>query len=202
MEKNTGLMLVLQRQEIERLKEELRVLKAQLVIMPQYDALTGLPNKTLFDDRLAQGMARARRNQRLMAVMYLDIDNIKRVMSMYGQAACDDLVRDFATRFRLSVREVDTLARVGPDTFAVVMEEVKKPREVAGIIRKIMANVGKGFVVVGHELNVTCSIGIAYYDGGDESVQYVIDAAKLALQQAKIAGRNTYVIADSLAGVR
>lgn len=195
-------MMALQRQEIERLKDEARILRAQLAIMPQQDELTGLPNKPLFDDRLAQGMARARRSQRLMAVLYLDIDQVKRIVRTYGQVACDEVIREFAERFTTSVREVDTVARVGPDTFAVVMEEVKKPREVPSIVKKIMRSVGKGFLIAGEDVKITCSIGIAYYDGGDEVPQDVIDAAKLALQKAKIAGRNTYIVADSLAGVR
>lgn len=202
MDNKTRICMSMQRQEIERLREEARILRAHLAIMPQLDDLTSLPNKPLFDDRLSQGMARARRSQRLMAVFYIDIDHIKRVMAKYGQNACDEVLKDFAQRFKSSVREIDTVARVGPDTFGVVMEDVKKPREVPGIIKKIMRSVSKGFLIEGDELKLTCSIGVAYYDGGDETVQYVIDAAKLALQKAKIAGRNTHVVADSLAGVR
>lgn len=187
-------------EEHEKVKKALVAAELKITTLPQLDSLTGLPNNALFQDRLSQGMARARRSQRTLAVIYLDIDYTKLILAKLGASGKNALTCDFAERFKAAIRETDTLSRVGFDRFAVLMEEVKSPKIVKTIVSKIIASVDEGFLIKGDEITVSTSIGVAFYDGADMLQADVLLAAENALFKAKAAGRSTFEFASNLVG--
>ena len=160
----------------------------------QSDALTGLPNRLLFTDRLRLAMARSRRSGMELAVLYLDIDGFKRINDSLGHAAGDTLLRDFAMRLRASVRATDTVARFGGDEFVVLLEDVKVRDHAARIAEKIIEEARRPLRIEGQELTVTASIGLAFSSGGADE-ESLIKRADAALYEAKAAGRNGYRVA-------
>lgn len=185
-------------EEIVRLKKALAASEAKNASLPQLDKLTQLPNKALFEDRLSQGMARARRSQRLMAIIYLDIHHTKLITAKLGVVGKNTLTREFTTRFKTAIRETDTLARIGFERYAVMLEEVKSQKQVKAIVSKIISNLDEGFVIDGNEITVTTSIGVAFYDGGDSSVHQILKAAEQALTTAGVEGKSAYQIDGGL----
>jgi diguanylate cyclase (GGDEF)-like protein/PAS domain S-box-containing protein len=157
-----------------------------------HDELTGLPNRALFLDRLTQAIALARRDSRKLAVMFIDLDNLKRVNDTLGHSAGDAVIRAVTERLRGCVREADTLARVGGDEFTLLVPEIGDESDAVTVASKTLASVAEPFVIRGHELSVTTSIGIGFYprDGGDP--ESLMACADKALYRAKETGRNRY----------
>jgi len=161
-----------------------------------HDVLTGLPNRVTFYDRLAHAMSRAQRNKGLMAVMYLDIDYFKRINDSLGHAVGDLLLKDFAQRLAYCVRTVDTVARMGGDEFAVVLEELKNRDDGCRIAGKIVQEMQPEFPLEHHTVEITSSVGIAFYDGRDDlGADQLVRNADGALYEAKNNGRNNYQVA-------
>lgn len=160
-----------------------------------HDALTGLPNRSLFFDRLQRAMMRAQRNRRLMAVMYMDIDRFKSVNDTIGHDMGDALLKAFANRLAACVRESDTVARMGGDEFTLVVEDLACREHGDAVADKIVAGMRPEFDIDGQSLAITTSLGVAYYDGEDNvACDVLIRKADQALYAAKHAGRNTYRI--------
>jgi diguanylate cyclase (GGDEF)-like protein len=138
--------------------------------MAQHDSLTHLPNRALFSDRLNQELARARRNDGRCALMFLDLDDFKQVNDNFGHAVGDHLLREFARRLQACVRAADTVGRLGGDEFVVLMPELKESNAALALAEKIRTALHDTFLVDGHSLLVSCSLGIAIYpeDGTDE----------------------------------
>ena len=160
--------------------------------MAYHDALTDLPNRALFYDRLHQALAVARRNQHRMAVIMLDLDHFKDVNDTLGHGAGDELLRDVAKRLRSLVRESDTVARMGGDEFTLILPEVVEADDSTHVAEKIVKSFQKPFVLDGHELYVTTSVGIAVHpaDGGDANT--LVKKADIAMYNAKRDGRNNH----------
>ncbi len=163
----------------------------ELLHKAQYDQLTGLPNRTLFNDRVAHAMERAKRSKKLMALIYLDIDYFKNVNDTSGHSVGDAVLKEFAARLTASVRASDTVARLGGDEFVVLMEELRGPADSAIITEKIMRNVRSEAHLDAHVMNITTSLGGAFYRGEEMTVAELISRADAFLYQAKKAGRNT-----------
>lgn len=163
----------------------------------QHDALTSLPNRTLFADRLSQSIARAKRSGRLVAVMYLDIDHFKRINDSFGHAVGDELLQAFAHRLNASVREPDTVARLGGDEFTVLAEGLQTSDDASVLAEKIVQRVAEPIETRTTVLHISTSIGVALYsrDGDQDSNQLLVRADQ-ALYQAKRDGRNTFRIAN------
>jgi diguanylate cyclase (GGDEF)-like protein/PAS domain S-box-containing protein len=161
-----------------------------LLHMSQIDQLTGLPNRRLFNDRLAVAMARARRANKLMALIYLDIDHFKKINDSLGHGVGDALLREFACRLKASVRVVDTVARLGGDEFVMILEQLQEPADSIIIVDKIIGNVRREMDVEGHALHITTSLGGAFYSGGNLSPDELIAFADEALYKAKQTGRD------------
>ena len=158
-----------------------------------YDALTGLPNRMLFNDRLVQALAHSkRRGARGVALMFLDLDRFKTINDTLGHGAGDQLLRAAGERLTGSLREEDTVARLGGDEFLFLFPEVDEPENAARIAQKILNLFGEPFRVQDHELHVTTSIGISIYpmDGGEPET--LIRNADTALYRAKEQGGNRY----------
>ena len=150
-----------------------------------HDLLTQLPNRALFKDRLSVGIAQARRNRTLLAVMFLDLDRFKVVNDTLGHAMGDRLLKSVANRLTGCLRRGDTLSRFGGDEFTLLLPEIRAADDVATIARKILDEIGAPFLIDGHELYVGTSIGIAVYPEGGESAQALLQNADIAMYQIK-----------------
>ncbi len=157
-----------------------------------HDELTGLPNRALFLDRLTQAIALARRDGRKLAVMFIDLDNLKRVNDTLGHSAGDEVIRAVTERLRGCVREADTLARVGGDEFTLLVPEIADESDAVTVAAKTLAAVREPFRVGDRELSVTTSIGIGFYPRDGADPESLMVCADKALYRAKETGRNRY----------
>jgi len=177
-----------------RLREgEAKVAHAQRVeYLAYHDALTGLPNRTMFSKLLSQSISEARRYDRQLAVSFLDLDRFKRINDTLGHEAGDQLLQEVATRLEECVRDSDTVARLGGDEFVVLLPELADGKYAATVAQKILTAVAKPFTLIGQEFRVTTSIGISVYpqDGLDE--QTLTKNADIAMYQAKTEGKNNF----------
>ena len=164
----------------------------QVEYQAYHDVLTGLPNRLLFRDRLRLALAHARRNSRVLAVMYLDLDEFKSVNDTLGHTVGDGLLQEIATRLRGSVRAEDTVARMGGDEFTILLPDVGDGRGASTVARKVLDSVAASVVVEQHELHVTPSIGIALFPGDGFDAESLLKNADRAMYRAKQLGRNNY----------
>lgn len=173
--------------DISRRKEA----EAQLAHQASHDALTGLPNRLFFPDRLEQAMARSRRQKSLMAVMYLDIDKFKGINDTLGHEAGDVLLKGFAGRISSVLRTTDTAIRLGGDEFVIILEGLGSRDNGAAVAEKIVAAMRTPFAVGKGTLRITTSAGLAYFEG-EEGLDgdALLRKADEAMYQAKAAGRN------------
>ena len=155
------------------------------------DALTGLANRRLFHDRLTQALARARRADTRIGIVYLDLDGFKQINDSLGHAGGDAMLKDFGARLRAVVRASDTVARLGGDEFVVLLEDMKDPQHAARVAEKIIAECRRPSVVDGRELVATASAGVVVA-AGDSEPEALLRRADAALYEAKRAGRNGY----------
>lgn len=144
-------------------------LKANLLRAAQYDELTSLPNRRLFLDRLHTALARSARRNRRMALLFIDIDDFKRVNDTLGHAAGDSLLQFIAGSLERSVRKADTVARLGGDEFVIILEAIHGPQDAEAITEKVRSALREGTVINGQTLSIQASIGTAIYpdDGRD-----------------------------------
>jgi diguanylate cyclase (GGDEF)-like protein/PAS domain S-box-containing protein len=162
----------------------------QLEYQAYYDALTGLPNRLLFRDRVVTAIAQARRNQRAIAVMYLDLDHFKLVNDGLGHSIGDALLSEVAARLQGCIRASDTISRLGGDEFTILLNDVVDSDSAAGVARKILQSFSRSFRVEAHDLFVTASIGISLFPGDGEDVETLLKCADSAMYRAKELGRN------------
>lgn len=161
-----------------------------LARMAHYDSLTGLPNRTLLQDRLKRAMARADRSQTLLAVLFLDLDQFKEVNDSLGHATGDAVLKEAALRLESCVRLTDTVARLGGDEFTILLEDVRSVDEISRIAAKLLAAISGRAEVAGHELHLSTSIGATVYPLDDHDADTLLRNADLAMYHAKQEGRN------------
>jgi diguanylate cyclase (GGDEF)-like protein/PAS domain S-box-containing protein len=161
------------------------------------DALTGLPNRVLFDDRIGHTIATARRYNRGFAVMYLDLDNFKAINDRYGHPVGDQVLAGLAHLLREQLRESDTVARFGGDEFVILQPIVDGPSDAADLARKIHTALQVPLSIDGVDHDVRASIGIALFPGDAQSVADLMEAADRALYSAKHQGRNRWAFANA-----
>jgi diguanylate cyclase (GGDEF)-like protein len=164
----------------------------KLSYLARYDPLTGLINRFLFSDRLENAIARARRDESLVALMFLDLDDFKAVNDHYGHATGDSLLKQVAKRIVGSVRETDSVARLGGDEFTVILETGSRLEDAGQVATKILDAVAEPYLVGSRELRVTASIGIAIYPLDGDNSQALLRDADIAMYSAKAAGASTY----------
>jgi len=164
----------------------------ELEYMATHDSLTGLPNRTLFTDRLTMALIQARRSQKMLAVMLLDLDYFKDVNDSLGHSVGDQLLCAVGNRLRELLRRGDTVSRVGGDEFLLLLPEIARIEDATTIAQKVVQAFRRPFVLDDHELHITTSIGIAIYpdDGGDADI--LIKNADTAMYCAKDKGRDTF----------
>lgn len=183
------------KQANERLRHDLEERKRTeraMRHMAHHDALTDLPNRTLFRDRLTHAMAQADRYQQKLAVMFLDLDRFKAINDTLGHNVGDQLLRQAADRLRKCVRECDTVARLGGDEFTVIVEDVGDRDTAAVVAQKIIDAFSQAFHLGGHEVFVTPSVGITLYPDDGEHLDNLLRNADAAMYRAKEYGRNNY----------
>jgi diguanylate cyclase (GGDEF)-like protein/PAS domain S-box-containing protein len=177
--------------DISKLKEA----EEDLERLAFYDALTGLPNRLLFRERLERSLKAARRaDARRTAVLYLDLDKFKAVNDTYGHTTGDALLQEVARRLSEAVREVDTVARLGGDEFAIVLHEVTDAVAPQRIADKIIAAINEPLFIEGHQCHVGTSIGIAIAPDHTEEAGALVELADAAMYAAKKGGRNCYAV--------
>lgn len=171
---------------------ELKLVEAQLRKLVRFDPLTGLANRIQFEEKLTDAIRHSRRNETLMAIMFLDIDHFKVINDEFGHQAGDEVLCEFAQRLQACVRETDTVARLAGDEFVIILEGLSAPEEAFGVARKIIAAMSVEFVVSGIWRKVTASVGIAVRKSEEENPQALLRQADDAMYRAKAAGRNTF----------
>jgi diguanylate cyclase (GGDEF)-like protein/PAS domain S-box-containing protein len=162
----------------------------ELERLAHYDKLTGLPNRAMLQDRLAQALLRAQRNETLVAVLFLDLDRFKEVNDSLGHAVGDALLHEVARRIASCLRSTDTVARLGGDEFTVLLEGVHRVEEIERVAGKILTAVARPLRVGAHELAVSTSIGATVYPLDDQDQDTLLKNADMAMYHAKQEGRN------------
>jgi len=165
--------------------------------MAHYDALTGLPNRALFYDRLGQSARKAKRSQGGLALLFMDLDGFKKVNDTLGHHVGDLLLVLVADRLRQCVRESDTVARLGGDEFIIILNDARERDQVARVAEKIIEHIARPFELEGQEARIGISIGIARYSDGIGSDDDLVINADQAMYAAKLAGKNTYRFSDT-----
>jgi diguanylate cyclase (GGDEF)-like protein/PAS domain S-box-containing protein len=159
--------------------------------MAHHDALTGLPNRRLMQDRLNQAIMQARRKQRHVGVLFLDLDRFKLLNDTLGHDTGDYILKDVARRLASCVREVDTVSREGGDEFVVVLPDLERPENARIVADKILREFSRPVEIGGQDIHITTSIGIAHYPNDATDVNHLLKHADSAMYQAKDSGRNT-----------
>ena len=165
---------------------------ARIEFLASHDFLTGLPNRSLVTDLIRQSVANAHRRGTIVALLFLDLDRFKTINDSLGHASGDTLLQHVATALRASVRDEDTVARIGGDEFLIILPELSHDQDAAVVAEKIMNTVKRAIVIDGHELAVTASIGISLYPHDGDDVATLIKNADAAMYHAKEGGRNNY----------
>ncbi|MEW6353375.1 MAG: EAL domain-containing protein [Pseudomonadota bacterium] len=171
---------------------EHKLAEQRLISLAQYDPLTGLPNRALFRDRLSQAMARAARSQRLVALMFLDLDHFKDINDSLGHHAGDMVLKAMGERLRDCLRDGDTIARLGGDEFTMILENMESVEDVAEVAQKVLTGLAQPLFVEGREVLLTTSIGITLYPMDINGTDNMLKKADIAMYHAKDQGRNNY----------
>jgi len=171
---------------------EKRLLSAQLSYITHYDPLTGLPNRTLMRERVAQALIIAAREHHRLALLSIDIDNLKFINDSLGHETGDRLLQAVAQRLRMLLREEDMLARLGGDNFVLLIGQVRQVRDTAGLAERIQAALDEPILLGENQMHITASVGIALYPEDAETTDMLINHADTALHIAKADGRHTY----------
>jgi diguanylate cyclase (GGDEF)-like protein/PAS domain S-box-containing protein len=183
---------------------ERRQVEARIRYLAYYDGLTGLPNRRMMSEHVAQGLRQARRNKRPLALLFLDLDNFKSINDSLGHSWGDKLLRQVAERLSQCVRASDLVSRpgvqtltqpvfrFGGDEFAVLLFNLQKERDAVLVVQRIMSALEAPFVIEGHELFATASIGIAVSPSDGDDLKTLLRNADAAMYQAKQKGKNTF----------
>jgi diguanylate cyclase (GGDEF)-like protein len=176
---------------VEEKTEELQKQSKKMKYLAHHDALTALPNKNLFLDRLKQGIKHAKRQHQSLAVLFLDLDRFKEVNDTYGHDVGDELLKSVASRLLSCVRDDDTVARIGGDEFTVLLPNTNQV-SVVKVIEKIFDAMRKPFLLLGVEIHTTFSVGVSVYKQDGENPDILLRNADTAMYKAKDSGKNTY----------
>ena len=171
---------------------ERKAAEERVQFLAYYDALTELPNRTLLRDRLAKAVAGARRRKDKVALLFLDLDRFKNVNDSLGHSVADLLLQEVAERLKRFGRELDTVARLGGDEFLVVLNGIKDVPDAAVAADRLIKSMSAGFVIQGHPITVTCSVGISIFPEHGADGETLIKNADAAMYCAKEKGRNNF----------
>ena len=197
--KKAEALLVQKVEELNRSNRELvesadaaRVMTQQMNHSAQHDALTGLPNRLLLNDRVGQAIAFAKRHEHQVAVLFLDLDGFKHINDSLGHPIGDKLLQSLAKRLVDCVRAADTVSRQGGDEFVVLLPEILRLEDAAAMSRRLLQAVAEAHSIEQHDLHITASIGVSIYPDDGRDAEALIKNADTAMYQAKENGRQSY----------
>jgi diguanylate cyclase (GGDEF)-like protein/PAS domain S-box-containing protein len=171
---------------------EARAMALKMSHLAQHDFLTGLPNRALLNDRLAQAIMLAQRHQKRLALLFLDLDRFKHVNDTLGHSIGDALLQEVGKRLIACVRGSDTVCRQGGDEFVILLSEIEDAQAAAQVAEKLLTAVTAPYLVTAHELHVTGSLGLSVFPEDGQDVETLIKTADTAMYHAKELGRNNY----------
>ncbi len=157
-----------------------------------HDPLTGLPNRVLFTDRYTMALAGARRYQKKIGLMVLDIDHFKNVNDTLGHAAGDDVLKVFSGILLDTLRQTDTVMRSGGDEFVIMITDLVQPELLAAVAQRVLEATRKPLMFHDHEVKITASIGISYYPENGEDIEMLLKCADIAMYHIKETERDNY----------
>ncbi len=191
-------------QSFKDMRQNLQSSNEQIRYLAYHDHLTALPNRLMFNDYLEHSLGRARRASETLALLYIDLDNFKRINDTLGHHAGDELLTLLAQRLRSSLRqedylarpeserETDTVARVGGDEFTIILPAIKSPYAGASVATRVLEMLSHPFSVGPHEIFITVSIGITTYPQDAQNAEALVKNADVAMYHAKEQGKNNY----------
>jgi diguanylate cyclase (GGDEF)-like protein/PAS domain S-box-containing protein len=171
---------------------ERKAVEDKLAYLAQFDSVTGLPNRSLFLDRLSQMLTQAQRNGWLAGVVFVDLDRFKAVNDTYGHSVGDSLLRLVAQRLTESVRAGDSVGRLGGDEFAIALSSLGKADDASLVAQKVVEALARPFDLAEHAIYATASLGVAIYPGDGTDADTLLKNADIAMYRAKEHGRNAY----------
>ncbi|HWX56593.1 MAG TPA: EAL domain-containing protein [Verrucomicrobiae bacterium] len=169
-----------------------RATSLEMSRLAQHDVLTGLPNRTLFSDRLTQAISLTKRNAKQLAVLFVDIDHFKKINDSLGHGVGDKLLRSVAGRLTASVRRTDTVSRLGGDEFVVLLSPVEHAEDAAFSARKILRTLAAPHVIDNKSLDINVSVGGSTFPEDGQDAESLVATADAAMYEAKQHGRNNY----------
>jgi diguanylate cyclase (GGDEF)-like protein/PAS domain S-box-containing protein len=169
-----------------------RAMSAEMTHTAHHDFLTGLPNRSLLNDRIDQAIALAPRHRNQVAVLFLDLDNFKHINDSLGHPTGDKLLQSIAGRLVECVRVSDTVSRQGGDEFVVLLSEAEQWQDAATVARRMLDSVAEAHTIDDHELHVTTSIGVSVFPDDGRDAETLIKNADTAMYQAKANGRQSF----------
>jgi len=179
-------------EDLDKTHIELNQQKDHFSYKAHHDALTNLPNRALFNDRLEQAITKARRHKEEFALFFIDLDHFKQINDTLGHEMGDEVLKFFAKRLDDSVRTEDTIARIGGDEFMVIMESLQTPEAISVVANKIVSIVKEPIVLGEQTLHLGTSIGISVYPHNGETSELLLKNADTAMYKAKNEGRDNY----------
>jgi diguanylate cyclase (GGDEF)-like protein/PAS domain S-box-containing protein len=159
-----------------------------------HDQLTGLPNRALLEERLLQSFTNAKRHKRLLAVLFIDLDEFKPINDSFGHIIGDEVLMEVAERLRCESRNIDTLARLGGDEYILLIPDIHSEAQAISVAERIITCIDSPFYINELELHITCSIGISFNHDETPDGKLLLQQADMAMYRAKQLGRNTYNI--------
>lgn len=176
---------------------ERKNIEKQLHYLATHDPLTGLPNRSLFFERLEQALERARKNRTRVAVLFMDLDGFKEVNDTYGHTVGDHLLQAMARRLEASFREADTLARMGGDEFTLIFEDILSLKQATVLSERVLALFKAPFILNREKIMVGASLGLSLFPDDGEDVEHLVNEADNAMYEAKRNGKGKLVLNHS-----
>jgi diguanylate cyclase (GGDEF)-like protein/PAS domain S-box-containing protein len=171
---------------------ERKRIEQRLEQLALYDTLTGLPNRTLFYDRMSQLLALAKRNNYVLALLYMDLDRFKEINDRLGHVVGDLVLKEAAQRMTSCTRKSDTVARMGGDEFIGICGRVTAQQDAAVVANKIIGALARPFHIKGHECVIGASVGVSLYPNDGDDVETLVSKADQAMYRVKVTGRGGY----------
>jgi diguanylate cyclase (GGDEF)-like protein len=158
-----------------------------------HDGLTGLPNRSLLQDRFHQAMSQSERHRKPLAMLMLDLDEFKRVNDKLGHASGDKLLQAVALRLTKGIRGADTACRYGGDEFVIMLSEIDSPNIVTALTAEIGGRLSEPYIIDGHKIHIAASVGVAVYPGDGRTFDDLMKQADIAMYRAKGTGHSTSI---------